>query len=238
MTGFRRARRLGFSRVYWAVYRGCDRVIAASHYVADDLRTRPGLRVSRERIRVIENGVDIDDVERVTGSTGRGSADRWGGGAPRIAVVANFFPYKGHRYLIQAIPAVLAVYPEARFVLAGEGENRLEVAALADSLGVGARVTFTGEISDSLDLMRASDLFVLPSVSSEGLPVTLVEAMALGRPVVTTRAAGIPEIAEDGVTARVVPPCDPEALSGAIVELLGDGDLGRAVGRAGSGRRP
>ena len=65
-------------------------------------------------------------------------------------------------------------------------------------------------------------VFVLPSVSSEGLPITLVEAMALGRPVVTTRAAGIPEIAEDGVTARVVAPRDAAALSSAIVSVLKD----------------
>ena len=94
--------------------------------------------------------------------------------------------------------------------------------ALANQLGVAERVTFTGEISDALDLIRKSDLFVLPSVSSEGLPITLVEAMALGRPVVTTRAAGIPEIAEDGVTARVVAPRDAEALSSAIVSVLKD----------------
>ena len=94
--------------------------------------------------------------------------------------------------------------------------------ALANQLGVAERVTFTGEISDALDLIRKSDLFVLPSVSSEGLPITLVEAMALGRPVVTTRAAGIPEIAEDGVTARVVAPRDAAALSSAIVSVLKD----------------
>ncbi len=221
VTGVRRVRRLAFSRIYRSIYLRCDRVIAVSRYVADDLATRPGVRVAHDRIRVVENGVDIDDPDRMIAKE-MGSSDRWGSGSPRIAVVANFFPYKGHRYLIQAIPAVLAEFPRARFVLAGEGESRPSMTALADQLGVAERVTFTGEISDALDLIRESDLFVLPSVSSEGLPITLVEAMALGRPVVTTRAAGIPEIAEDGVTARVVAPRDAAALSSAIVSVLKD----------------
>ena len=221
VTGVRRMRRLAFSRIYRLIYLRCDRVIAVSRYVADDLATRPGVRVAHDRIRVVENGVDIDDPDRMI-ATGMGSSDRWGSGSPRIAVVANFFPYKGHRYLIQAIPAVLTEFPRARFVLAGEGESRPSMTALAEQLGVAERVTFTGEISDALDLIRKSDLFVLPSVSSEGLPITLVEAMALGRPVVTTRAAGIPEIAEDGVTARVVEPRDASALSSAIVSVLKD----------------
>ncbi len=221
VTGVRRVRRLAFSRIYRSIYLGCDRVIAVSRYVADDLATRPGVRVAHDRIRVVENGVDIDDPDRMI-ATEMGSSDRWGSGSPRIAVVANFFPYKGHRYLIQAIPAVLAEFPRARFVLAGEGESRPSMTRLADQLGVAERVTFTGEIGDALDLIRKSDLFVLPSVSSEGLPITLVEAMALGRPVVTTRAGGIPEIAEDGVTARVVEPRDASALSSAIVSVLKD----------------
>ena len=221
VTGVRRVRRLAFSRIYRFIYLRCDRVIAVSRYVADDLATRPGVRVALDRIRVVENGVDIDDPDRMIAAE-MGSSDRWGSGSPRIAVVANFFPYKGHRYLIQAIPAVLAEFPRARFVLAGEGESRPSMTALANQLGVAERVTFTGEISDALDLIRKSDLFVLPSVSSEGLPITLVEAMALGRPVVTTRAAGIPEIAEDGVTARVVAPRDATALSSAIVSVLKD----------------
>ena len=229
VSGVRRARRILFSRVFRTIYRGCDRVIAPSRYVAEDLLTRPGIRVPRERVRVIENGVDVDDVDRVAHFAGHGLSERWGSGTPRIAVVSNFFPIKGHRFLVCAIPAVLRVYPDARFVLAGEGDSRTDVAALADSLGVRGRVTFTGEISDSLELMRASDLVVLPSLS-EGLPITLVEAMALGRPVVTTRVGGIPEVVEDGVTARVVPPRDPEALAGAILELLADKNLAAGLG--------
>ena len=230
VSGWRRARRQGFSRLFRAIYRRCDRVIAPSHYVADDLLTRPGIRVPQERLCVIENGVDVDHEERlVRYANGGGSSARWGTGSPRISVVANFFPIKGHEFLIRAVPAVLAAHPQARFVLAGEGESRTAMIGLADRLGVGASVTFPGEIADALELMRASDLVVIPSIS-EGLPISLVEAMALGRSVVTTGVGGIPEVVEDGVSARVVPPRDPAALAAAMLELLGDDVLARRLG--------
>jgi len=230
VSGWRRARRQVFSRLFRAIYRRCDRVIAPSHYVADDLLTRPGIRVPQERLCVIENGVDVDHEERlVRYANGGGSSARWGAGSPRISVVANFFPIKGHEFLIRAVPAVLAVHPQARFVLAGGGESRTAMIGLADRLGVGASVTFPGEIADALQLMRASDLVVIPSIS-EGLPISLVEAMALGRSVVTTGVGGIPEVVEDGVSARVVPPRDPAALAAAMLELLGDDVLARQLG--------
>jgi len=230
VSGWRRARRQGFSRLFRAIYRRCDRVIAPSHYVADDLLTRPGIRVPQERLCVIENGVDVDHEERlVRYANGGGSSARWGAGSPRISVVANFFPIKGHEFLIRAVPAVLAVHPQARFVLAGGGESRTAMIGLADRLGVGASVTFPGEIADALELMRASDLVVIPSIS-EGLPISLVEAMALGRSVVTTGVGGIPEVVEDGVSARVVPPRNPAALAVAMLELLGDDVLARQLG--------
>jgi glycosyltransferase involved in cell wall biosynthesis len=230
VSGWRRARRQVFSRLFRAIYRRCDRVIAPSHYVADDLLTRPGIRVPQERLCVIENGVDVDHEERlVRYANGGGSSARWGTGSPRISVVANFFPIKGHEFLIRAVPAVLAVHPQARFVLAGGGESRTAMIGLADRLGVGASVTFPGEIADALELMRASDLVVIPSIS-EGLPISLVEAMALGRSVVTTGVGGIPEVVEDGVSARVVPPRDPAALAAAMLELLGDDGLARQLG--------
>ncbi len=230
VSGWKRSRRQGFSRLYRAIYYGCNRVIAPSHYVAHDLLTRPGIRVPRERVCVIENGVDIRHEERTARhAQGGGSSARWGAGHPRISVVANFFPIKGHEFLLHAVPAVLAVYPNVTFVLAGDGENRAAMMTLADRLGVSAAVTFPGEIPDALELMRASDLVVLPSIS-EGLPIALVEAMALGRPVVTTGVGGIPEVVDDGVTARMVPPRDPNALAAAMLDILGDEALSHRLG--------
>ena len=231
VSGISRVRRVLLSRVFRTIYRGCDRVIASSRYLADDLVTRPGIRVPRDRILVIENGVDVDHVERVERHADGGSSHLWGPGRPRIAVVANFFPVKGHRFFVQALPEVLRSYPTARFVLAGDGENRTEIAELADRLGVAARVTFTGEISDTLDLMRASDLVVLPSLS-EGLPIVLIEAMALARPVAATTVGGIPELVEDGVTGRLVPPGDSGALARAMLDLLGNPSLAQRLGEA------
>lgn len=231
VSGLRRARRILFSHIFRAIYNGCDRVITPSQYVADDLVTRPGIRVPRDRIVVIENGVDVDHVERVERHAGGGSSHLWGPGHPRVAVIANFFPIKGHRFFVQALPEVLRSYPEARVVLAGDGENRTEIAELADRLGVAARVTFTGEISDTLDLMRASDLVVLPSLS-EGLPIVLIEAMALARPVAATTVGGIQTLVEDGVTGRLAPPGDSGALARAMLDLLGNPSLAQRLGEA------
>ncbi|MEE2792285.1 MAG: glycosyltransferase [Acidobacteriota bacterium] len=233
VSGVKRARRLALSRVFRAVYRGCDRVIAPSEHVANDLLNRPGIRVPNCRLVVIQNGVDVDELERTERHADGGSSERWGSGRPLVSVVSNFFPIKGHRYLIGAIPEVVRAYPEARFVLAGDGQSRSAAEGLVEQLGVGDRVTFTGEISDSLELMRASDLVVLPSVS-EGLPITLIEAMALARPVVTTDVGGIPEVVEDGVTARVVPSRSPAALAGAMLELLDAPERARRLGAAAS----
>ena len=231
VTGVRRARRVAMSRLYRSIYWGCDRVIAPSRYVADDLRTRSGIAVPEARLEVIENGVDVDDAERAARRGETGTAVRWGNGAPTVAVVANFFPIKGHRYLIEAVPAVLRAFPDAHFVLAGDGPTRTEMMRLATELGVDAQMSFPGEIPDALDLMRASDLVVLPSLS-EGLPITLVEAMALGRPVVATRVGGIPEVAEDGVTARLVPPREASTLASAIIGVLRDAELAERLGSA------
>jgi len=232
VTGGKRVRRQAFSCVFRSIYWGCDRVIAPSQYVADDLSARSGIRVPRGRISVIQNGVDVHEVERQERHVACGSSERWGSGSPVVAVVANFFPIKGHRYLIRAIPQVVRVYPRVRFVLAGDGESRASAELLAKQLGVADRVTFTGEIRDSLELMKRSDLVVVPSIS-EGLPITLIEAMALGRAVVATDVGGIPEVVEDGVTARIVPPRNPAALAGAMLELLKAPQRSRRLGEAG-----
>ena len=233
VSGVKRVRRLALSRVFRAIYLGCDRVIAPSEYVANDLLNRSGIRVQGCRLVVIQNGVDVDELERIERHASGGSSDRWGSGRPLVSVVANFFPIKGHQYLIRAIPEIVQAYPKARFVLAGEGESRSTAERLVEQLGVGDRVTFTGEISDSLELMRVSDLVVLPSVS-EGLPITLIEAMALARPVVTTDVGGIPEVVEDGVTARVVPSRNPAALAGAVLELLDAPERAKQLGATAS----
>lgn len=222
-NGWRRWRRRVMSRTYRGVYRWFDRVIAASAFVATDLAGRPGWRVPQGKLQVIHNGVDLARIDRAIAA--RAAHDR---GQPSetshvIATVANFYPIKGHEYLLRAMPAVVARCPDVRLVLAGDGDTRREMEQLTRQLGLDARVSFPGEVTNSLELMLDADLVVMPSVS-EGLPITLLEAMALERPVVATRTGGIPEVVDHGTTGTLVPPRDPDALGQAISDAL----VGRA----------
>lgn len=142
---------------------------------------------------------------------------------------------KGHEWVLRAMPQVLAGCPGARCVFAGDGPLRRHLERLAAHLGVAARVTFAGEIADPLPLVRASDVFVLPSIASEGVSIALLEALALGTPVVGSRVGGIPQGLDDGRVGLLVLPAEPGALAAAILRVLGDPALAsdcRARGRS------
>jgi glycosyltransferase involved in cell wall biosynthesis len=231
--GVVRLRREALSRVYRGVYRCFDRVIAVSRYVADDLVHRRGIRVAPERIAVIHNGVDLEDIERLARRAPRNGGLGAPQGRPRIINVANFVPMKGQGELLRALPAVIREFPGAHCLLVGDGPGRRAAEALARELGILDHVTFTGAMVDPLGLVRDSDVFVLPSLVAEGLPMALLEALALGKAVVTTRAGGIPEIVEDGKTGLVVLPRNVTALSESLVRILSNATLARRLGEAG-----
>jgi glycosyltransferase involved in cell wall biosynthesis len=141
--------------------------------------------------------------------------------APIVGVVARLEAEKGHRTLIDAWPDVLAAVPNAWLLVIGEGSERDALEAQAASLGVSERVVFTGRREDVPAVTAALDVAVLPSYrEAQGLSV--LEAMALSRPVVASNVGGIPEMIEDGVTGLLVPPNDCSALATAIVKLLTD----------------
>ena len=136
-----------------------------------------------------------------------------------IVTVARFTRQKGHRVLFDAIPEVLGEVPPARFVLVGDGPRRHLLKRRGLALGIDEFVVYAGDRSDVWDVLSAADLFVLPSLF-EGLPLSLLEAMASGIPVVATEVSGTAEVVSDGTTGRLVPPADSKALAAAIVEAL------------------
>jgi len=148
-----------------------------------------------------------------------------------VLTLARLDRQKGLRYLIEAAAHV----PDAIFAIAGEGPDRAELESLAKSTGVADRVRFLGFRSDVPDLLAACDLFVLPSLF-EGLPLSVVEAMAAGKPVVATRVGGTDEAVEHGVTGLLVPAEDATALASAIREVLSSGALAARMGAAGADR--
>jgi glycosyltransferase involved in cell wall biosynthesis len=153
-------------------------------------------------------------------------------GAPIVGVVARLEAEKGHRTLLDAWPSVLAVVPSAWLIIVGEGSERNALESQVATLGIGSRVVFTGRREDVPAVTAALDVSVLPSYrEAQGLSV--LEAMALSRPVVASRVGGIPEMIDDGVSGLLVPPNDSCALAAAIVRLLTDHPLADMLAKRG-----
>jgi glycosyltransferase involved in cell wall biosynthesis len=151
---------------------------------------------------------------------------------PILLNVGRLVPAKGQRYLLQAIPQVLARFPQARLLIAGDGALHGSLEALRQELGVTPQVSLLGRRSDVRDLLALSDIFVFPSVF-EGLGASLVEAAGMGKPCIASRVGPIPEVVEDGKSGLLVPSRSPQALAQAIMELAGDRERASAMGRRG-----
>jgi glycosyltransferase involved in cell wall biosynthesis len=141
-------------------------------------------------------------------------------GLPIIGIVATLRSWKGHRFLLDALPRLRR--QDAHLVVVGDGPQRAALEAQVAALRIGGRVTFAGQRSDVSRWLAALDVFVLPSYANEGVPQALLQAMFMGIPCVTTDAGAIPEIARDGDTARVVRREDPISLANAIDDALDD----------------
>jgi L-malate glycosyltransferase len=152
--------------------------------------------------------------------------------APIVGNVAALVPHKGQRHLIDAAAIVVRQVPDARFVIAGEGELRPQLERQIKDRHLEKHVFLAGFRPDVLSVHKAFDVFVMSSVT-EGLGTSLLDAMACGKPIVATAAGGMPEVVADGETGLLVPPRDDEALAAAIVKLLNDERLRRAMGEAG-----
>jgi glycosyltransferase involved in cell wall biosynthesis len=141
-----------------------------------------------------------------------------------ILTVARLHPQKGHQYLIEAIPQVVQDFPQAHFLFVGEGGLREDLARQVKEVKLNECVHFLGVRQDVPQLLAISDLFVLPSLW-EGLPNSILEAMAAGVPVIATNVGGIPEIIDHEKTGLLVSPADPIALKKIIQRLLTDESL-------------
>ncbi len=150
---------------------------------------------------------------------------------PIVGTVGRLVPIKGLEWLLKAAPRVLAEFPQAYFVIIGDGPMLGELRELTSKLGIGPRVVFLGAREDAPECLAALDLFVLPSLN-EGMGRVLIEAMAVGCPVVATRVGGIPDVVTDRTTGLLVPPRDDRALAEAILTLLQDRSRRVAYGEA------
>jgi len=138
---------------------------------------------------------------------------------PLVLVLARLQGNKGHRYLIDAAPAILEHCPAAHFVFAGLPDDRWPLDTRIQQLGLAHKFTILGARSDVPRLLGASSLFVLPSLA-EGFSLALIEALAAGVPTVATAVGGAPEVIQDGINGWLVPPADTSALAQAIIRAL------------------
>ena len=204
-----------------------DRYVAVSNAVASEL-TAAG--VSPRKINVVYNGVNVERFNHGTDSSVRAMLTN-GDGRPLVLTLARLHWQKGLRHLIAAASRI----PEAVFAVAGDGQERTRLQEEVNRLGLGARFHLLGHREDIPELLAACDVFVLPSLF-EGLPVSVLEAMAAEKPVVATVIGGTDEAVIDGETGLLVPPNDPDRLTAAIRRFLESPELARRLAAAGRAR--
>ena len=183
-------------------------------------------RVPAAQVCVIRNGID---TTRFAPPPARDSAVTRG---PIIGTLGRLDPRKGIRILLDAMPLLLPKYPEALFLVGGTGEEQEALERKARALGIADRVVFVGPVQDPSDFYRCLDLFVLSSLD-EGFGLVVLEAMAMGLPVIGTRVGGVPEILTHGVNGWLVEPGDPVGLAEGVQTLWADPALRRRVAEEG-----
>ncbi len=224
-----------YFQVHWMLN---DLVIAVSEATRQFHRRWNLVRAGR--IETIHNFIDAEGLLPVAEHARAEVRAEWGvePSCPLVGAVGNVVPRKGLIYLVRALPRILAVVPNARLAIVGREISASYVAQLkaaAHELGVASRIVWAGHRTDVRRVLAALDLCVLASLE-ESLPLTILEAMAAGLPIVATAVGGVPECIRPGETGLLVRPADSRALAEAIVALLSDPATCRALGRSGAVR--
>jgi glycosyltransferase involved in cell wall biosynthesis/peptidoglycan/xylan/chitin deacetylase (PgdA/CDA1 family) len=206
-----------------------DRWVAVSQALARDLVRQEGL--PRPRVVVVRNGIPLPAPEPEGLRRAAALRDEWRSGRfeTLVGTVGRLEVRKGLEVFLQAVAVLAPSHPTLRAVVVGEGPLGGRLENQARELGLGDRVLFTGRRDDVPEVLRALDVFALPS-HTEGLSISLLEAAASGRPIVATDVGGNPEVVEDGMTGLLVPPGDPGAFAAGVARILtapgGGGELG------------
>jgi glycosyltransferase involved in cell wall biosynthesis len=208
------------------VHRCCvDAIIGVSSQIESKYKADEAVSI----VTCIRNGIDLEKKPI--------QADRW---LTRkelgidvetclIGTIGRLTPVKGLSYLLRSVSILLRQRANVRLLIVGDGVIRKDLEAQTRDFGISENVVFLGHREDTLELMQALDIFVLPSLS-EGIPMALLEAMAASRAVVASRVGGIPEIVEDGVEGILVEPMDVNRLAESCVRLIDSPETAMKMG--------
>jgi glycosyltransferase involved in cell wall biosynthesis len=210
-----------------------DRVVAVSVAARDFLVEAK--RIPEKKVIVVPNGRDLSFFRPGRGGAGVRQELGLGPDQPVLGIVGRLEAQKGHSVALKALRKIADTRPDVRLLVVGDGSLRESLGQLTAELGLGDHVLFLGYRADVPAVLDAADVIVLPSFY-EGMPLSAIEAAAMAKPIVATAVDGTSEVVEDGVTGRLVPPGDAEALGDAILPLLGQPELGASFGRAGRQR--
>jgi glycosyltransferase involved in cell wall biosynthesis len=199
------------------VLKNAGAVIALTEHMKDAMQA-----IYSRNVITVPNGINLNE------NTERGAEG--GGPGKRVLFVGRLNLVKGVQYLLSAMKTVHQELPEAKLILVGDGEEREHLETLTDGLGIRECVEFAGRVPHEKveDYMSQAEVFVLPSLS-EGFPVTILEAMACGLPVVATRVGGVPDIIEDGTNGYLVDTMNQEQIAEALLKLLQDEKLRKDI---------
>lgn len=178
----------------------------------------PAMAIPRDQRDEIRRGFDVDPEA-----------------FPVVGVLANLRDMKGHLHIVEALPEILAQHPGTVFLFAGRDDSRGAVKAAAEQAGVAHAIRFLGFVDDTPALFAAMDIFLLAS-DWEGFPVSILEAMQAGVPIIATQVGGIPEMVRPGEDGLLIPPKNPPAIAGAIQRLATDFALRAALVRSADAR--
>ncbi len=208
-----------------------DKVIA----VSSDIEEVLGRIYDVDRVVCIHNGIDLETVRVTIQKADKRKEWNIDDKAIVIGTVGRLVPVKGHAILLEAFRILSQFYQNVILIFVGEGPLRVQLEAEASRMGLGKSVIFSGHQEQSYDFINMMDVFVLPSLH-EGIPMVLLEAFALSRPVIASRVGGIPEVVSHGYSGVLVSPTSADELATAIKLLIEDPSKAVAFAVAGRGQ--
>lgn len=216
----------GKMRLRWAQRRG-DAFVAISREIASELETAG---IAKDKIWLIPCTLDtqhfhpLKGPERAPLRSQLGMQDGFW-----VCYTGRLVAEKGLNVLLKAWETVIRCTPDTHLVIVGEGDQRSHLEDLTEIRGIKHRVRFTGAVADTVQYLQACDVYVQPSFT-EGLPISVLEAMACGLPVIATGVGGVTDLLSNGINGIVIPPHDPDSLSDGLVELLSNLNLRLSLG--------